>query len=61
MVTGRRVPGRVPKLAFVFGGQGPQWWAMGKNCSRTSLSSDKPLKAADALLRQHADWSCWQN
>src|SRR5262249_11642559 len=30
MSTGRVIPGRRPKLVFVFSGMGPQWWGMGR-------------------------------
>jgi acyl transferase domain-containing protein/ubiquinone/menaquinone biosynthesis C-methylase UbiE/acyl carrier protein len=59
MASGRSVAGRSHKLAFVFSGMGPQWWAMGRE-----LLSDEPVvqdvvRRCDALLRQHADWSLW--
>jgi acyl transferase domain-containing protein/NADPH:quinone reductase-like Zn-dependent oxidoreductase/SAM-dependent methyltransferase/acyl carrier protein len=57
MVTGRRVPGHVPRLAFVFGGQGPQWWAMGRELLENEPVFRHTIEACDALLRQHADWS----
>lgn len=45
------------KLAFVFTGQGPQWWAMG----RELLASDKIFRAkleeCDRLFSQLGDWS----
>jgi acyl transferase domain-containing protein/NADPH:quinone reductase-like Zn-dependent oxidoreductase/SAM-dependent methyltransferase/aryl carrier-like protein len=57
MVTGRRMPGHVPKLAFVFGGQGPQWWAMGRELLENEPVFRQTIERCDALLRQHADWS----
>ncbi|MCB0208345.1 MAG: acyltransferase domain-containing protein [Anaerolineae bacterium] len=57
--SGRKHPSRRPKLVFVFAGQGPQWWAMGRE-----LLSQEPLFRAtieqiDQLLREKAgaDWS----
>ncbi|MEC4814646.1 MAG: beta-ketoacyl synthase N-terminal-like domain-containing protein [Scytonema sp. PMC 1069.18] len=45
------------KLVFVFSGQGPQWWGMG----RELLSQEPVFKAAiqqcDDLLSKYADWS----
>ncbi|MCH7535350.1 MAG: type I polyketide synthase, partial [Bacteroidetes bacterium] len=45
------------KIAFVFSGQGPQWYAMG----RELLKSDDVFKATiqkiDKLLKKYADWS----
>jgi acyl transferase domain-containing protein/acyl carrier protein len=59
MSSGRGVPGRAQKPAFVFSGMGPQWWAMGRQ-----LLSDEPVfrqvvEQCDAVLRQHAEWSLW--
>ncbi|HYH79591.1 MAG TPA: beta-ketoacyl synthase N-terminal-like domain-containing protein, partial [Longimicrobium sp.] len=33
--AGRVSPGRAPRVAFVFSGQGPQWWAMGRELLET--------------------------
>jgi acyl transferase domain-containing protein/NADPH:quinone reductase-like Zn-dependent oxidoreductase/acyl carrier protein len=57
MVTGRRKPGHMPKLAFVFAGQGPQWWGMGRELLENEPVFRQTIEACDALLRQHADWS----
>ncbi|MBI3136505.1 MAG: SDR family NAD(P)-dependent oxidoreductase [Bacteroidetes bacterium] len=45
------------KVVFVFSGQGPQWWAMGRQ-----LLKDEPLfkswiEKLDGMLSKHADWS----
>src|SRR4029453_10015148 len=57
MVTGRRVPGHVPRLSFFLGGQGPKWWAMGRELLENEPVFRQTIEACDALLRQHADWS----
>ncbi|HUC97182.1 MAG TPA: acyltransferase domain-containing protein, partial [Candidatus Polarisedimenticolaceae bacterium] len=57
MISGRRVAGHVPKLAFVFGGQGPQWWAMGRELLESEPVFRQTIEICDALLRQHAEWS----
>lgn len=45
------------KFVFVFSGQGPQWWAMG----RELLEKDELFKSwihkLDGMLSVHADWS----
>lgn len=59
--SGARAPGGPPSVAFVFSGQGPQWWAM----ARELLDDDADETAAfrqtvervDAELRNHADWN----
>jgi acyl transferase domain-containing protein/acyl carrier protein len=49
--------GRKRRLAWVFSGMGPQWWAMGRQ-----LLAEEPLfrsvvARCDELLSRHADWS----
>eukprot|EP01105_Mastigella_eilhardi_P003765 TRINITY_DN1490_c0_g1_i2.p1 TRINITY_DN1490_c0_g1~~TRINITY_DN1490_c0_g1_i2.p1 ORF type:complete len:3304 (-),score=649.04 TRINITY_DN1490_c0_g1_i2:2421-12332(-) len=46
----------MPKVAFVFCGQGPQWPGMCRGLLRVPEFS-VPLQEADALLREHAGWS----
>ena len=57
MLTGRRILGHMPKLVFVFSGQGPQWWGMGRELLEHEPVFRQTIEACDALLRQHADWS----
>ncbi|MEO8152058.1 MAG: SDR family NAD(P)-dependent oxidoreductase [Rhizobacter sp.] len=55
--AGRRSPVAVARVGFVFSGQGPQWYAMGRE-----LLADEPvfrevLTECDALLRPLSGWS----
>ncbi|VAX27809.1 Polyketide synthase modules and related proteins, partial [hydrothermal vent metagenome] len=49
-----------PKIAFVFSGQGPQWWAMGRQLAEQEPVFCATLKKCDELFSQHADWSLWE-
>lgn len=57
MTTNRRISGKIPKLAFVFSGQGPQWWGMGRELLEKEPVFRQMMEECDRLLRQHADWS----
>ena len=46
-----------PGLAFVFSGQGQQWWAMGRQLLEQEPVFLEALKECDALLAHHASWS----
>src|SRR4051812_24725768 len=59
MASGRSIAGRSHKLAFVFSGMGPQWWAMGRELLHDEPAFRNVIDECDALLRQHADWSLW--
>lgn len=45
------------KLAFVFSGQGPQWWAMGRQLMENEPLFRKTIITLDKLLSKHASWS----
>ena len=45
------------KIAFVFSGQGPQWWAMGRQLFENEPLFRETIYKLDKLLRKHADWS----
>lgn len=49
---GRRVSSRELKLAFVYSGQGPQWWAMGRELASRSQEYRAALFQCDVLLRE---------
>jgi amino acid adenylation domain-containing protein len=50
-------PSRRPKLAFVFPGQGGQWWRMGRELLRDEPVFRRAIDACDAALRAWTDWS----
>jgi acyl transferase domain-containing protein/NADPH:quinone reductase-like Zn-dependent oxidoreductase/NADP-dependent 3-hydroxy acid dehydrogenase YdfG/acyl carrier protein len=48
-----------PKVVFVFSGQGPQWWAMGRRLMEQEPVFRAAIEKCDALFSRHADWSLW--
>jgi acyl transferase domain-containing protein/NADPH:quinone reductase-like Zn-dependent oxidoreductase/thioesterase domain-containing protein/NAD(P)-dependent dehydrogenase (short-subunit alcohol dehydrogenase family)/acyl carrier protein/ubiquinone/menaquinone biosynthesis C-methylase UbiE len=46
----------LPGLAFVFSGQGPQWWGMGQDLLKTECVFRDALEECDALVRRFGDW-----
>ncbi len=47
-------------LAFVFSGQGPQWFGMGRELLAEEPIFRAAFEECDALLRRHASWSLLQ-
>ena len=45
------------RVVFVFSGQGPQWWAMGRQLLNNEPVFAKTIHLLDKLLSTHADWS----
>lgn len=45
------------KVIFVFSGQGPQWWAMGRQLLANEPLFKEWIHKLDGMLAQHADWS----
>ena len=45
------------KIVFVFSGQGPQWWGMGRQLLENEPLFAKTIHQLDKLLSKHADWS----
>ena len=45
------------KIVFVFSGQGPQWWAMGRQLLENEPIFKETIHTLDKLLSKHADWS----
>src|SRR5262249_12229192 len=48
--------GGVSKLAYVLCGQGPKWWAMGRELLEEPVFR-AVIEECDRLLREYADWS----
>ncbi|MBC6435614.1 type I polyketide synthase [Nostoc sp. HG1] len=48
---------RRPKLVFVFSGQGPQWWAMGRELLEQEPVFRATIEECDALIKSHTNWS----
>lgn len=57
LCTGRRPLGRRRKLAFVFPGQGAQWWAMGRELLEREPVFRGTLELCDQLMRKCVGWS----
>jgi amino acid adenylation domain-containing protein len=57
LAAGRAVPGRAPRVGFVFSGQGPQWWAMGRELLRDEPVFRRAVAAVDEAVRAEAGWS----
>ncbi|MBC7882880.1 MAG: acyltransferase domain-containing protein [Anaerolineae bacterium] len=54
---GRKLPGRSLKIAFVFTGQGPQWWAMGRQLWQHEAVFRRVFGECDRLMSSYANWS----
>ena len=48
---------RPAKVAFVFCGNGPQWWAMGQQLLRENGQFESVVRAIDAIFTPMAGWS----
>jgi acyl transferase domain-containing protein len=57
VVADHQSPGRRSRLAFVFSGQGPQWWAMGRQLLQGEPVFRSTLERIDALQQPLAGWS----
>ncbi|HZT82792.1 MAG TPA: type I polyketide synthase, partial [Gemmataceae bacterium] len=56
-VEGRAAGDPPPRLAFVCSGQGPQWWAMGRQLLREEPIFRGMIERCDAIVRRLGDWS----
>src|SRR5215218_6299365 len=57
LFSGRRLPDRRPKLAFVFSGQGSQWVGMGRGLMKGEPVFREVLESCDEAMRRYVDWS----
>ena len=46
-----------PKVAFVFSGQGPQWWAMGRELMKKEPIFRATIERISFLLQEYTGWS----
>jgi len=54
---GRASADRQPRLAFVCSGQGPQWWAMGRQLLHEEPAFRAAIERCAAVVRRLGDWS----
>jgi acyl transferase domain-containing protein len=52
-----RTAGQPPRLAFVCSGQGPQWWAMGRQLLEHEPVFCEVIHQCDAVVRRLGSWS----
>jgi len=57
VTSGRAPAGGRPKLAFVFSGMGPQWWAMARQLLTTEPVFRAAVERCDEELRKYTGWS----
>ncbi|MFB6258519.1 MAG: acyltransferase domain-containing protein, partial [Flavobacteriales bacterium] len=56
-VARRRMDGEKEDCVFIFSGQGPQWWGMGRELYQKEPLFRSWIEKLDGMLAQHADWS----
>ncbi len=56
-VSDRRDPAFRPKIAFVYSGQGPQWWAMGRELFENEPVFKETVTRISDLLEPYTNWS----
>ncbi len=52
-----RVNEKKEKIVFIFSGQGPQWWGMGRQLFENEPIFRQWIEKLDGMLGKHADWS----
>ena len=57
IATGQTGWGYLPKPVFVFSGQGPQWWRMGRELFAQEPVFRAVIEECNQLLKPYADWS----
>jgi acyl transferase domain-containing protein/NADPH:quinone reductase-like Zn-dependent oxidoreductase/SAM-dependent methyltransferase/acyl carrier protein len=57
IAVGRKPAARHPKLAFIFSGNGPQWWGMARQLLEREPVFAEVIGACDRALQPYAGWS----
>ncbi len=57
VVSGHFNPNFRPRLVFVFSGQGPQWWAMGRELYQKEPIFRATIDRISLLLEEYAPWN----
>ncbi len=57
VVSGQSSENLQPGVVFIFSGQGPQWWGMGRELLSSEPVFRQSIEQIDHLLRIHAGWS----
>ena len=57
VVTGRVLSEHEPSVSFVFSGQGPQWWAMGRQLLSQEPVFRAMMERCDEILERELGWS----
>ncbi|GAB3585983.1 type I polyketide synthase [Amycolatopsis endophytica] len=57
VVAGTAAPSRTGRVAFLFNGQGPQWYAMGRTLLETSPVFRDKIIECDEVARPYLGWS----
>lgn len=56
-VAARRKDQQREQCVFIFSGQGPQWWGMGRELYQKEPLFRSWIEKLDGMLSEHADWS----
>ena len=57
IVSGNVIANTHPRPVFIFSGQGPQWWGMGRELLKSEPVFREKIAECDALFREFGDWS----
>lgn len=57
MVSGEIAKGAANKIAFIYSGQGPQWWAMGRELIEREPVFRKIIERCENIIRELGPWS----
>ncbi len=55
-----RIGTEIPEIAFIFSGQGSQWWGMGQELIETEPVFKKTIERVDNLIQSLGGWSLLQ-